>query len=157
VGLNDLPRLLQSVNRLFYENTTDESYATMFFGVYDDSSTSLRYVNCGHIAPILFRNDGAIQRLSSTTTVLGLFLEWESPIEQVNLQPGDLLVICTDGVTEAPNSQGEEYGEARLSEVIHANHGLPVNELLAVIQASVQKFSGPTQADDITLIAARCR
>lgn len=156
VGLNDLPRLLQSVNRLFYENTTDESYATMFFGVYDDSSRSLRYANCGHIAPIILRNDGTIQRLASTTTVVGLFLQWESSIEQVALCPGDLLVICTDGVTEAPNSRGEEYGEARLTQVIQANRGLPVNELLAVIQASVQEFSGPKQADDITLIVARC-
>jgi serine phosphatase RsbU (regulator of sigma subunit) len=157
VGLNDLPRLLQSVNRLFYENTTDESYATMFFGIYDDSSRSLRYANCGHIAPIILRKDGTIQRLASTTTVVGLFLKWESSIEQVSLCPGDLLVICTDGVTEAPNSQGEEYGEARLTQVIQANRGFPVNELLAVIQASVQEFGGPTQADDITLIVTRCR
>ena len=157
VGLNDLPRLLQSVNRLFYENTTDESYATMFFGVYDDSSGTLRYANCGHIEPIILHNDGTIQRLASTTTVVGLFLEWESSIEQVIFCPEDLLVICTDGVTEAPNLRGEEYGEARLTQVIQANRGLPVNELLAVIQASVQEFGGPTQADDITLIVARCR
>jgi serine phosphatase RsbU (regulator of sigma subunit) len=157
VGLNDLPRLLQSVNRLFYENTSDESYATMFFGIYDDSTRSLRYANCGHIPPIILRNDGTIQRLASTTTVVGLFFEWGSSIEQATICPGDLLVICTDGVTEAPNSRGEEYGEARLTEVVEANRGLPVNELLAVIQASVQEFSGPTQADDITLIVARCR
>ena len=157
VGLNDLPRLLQSVNRLFYENTTDESYATMFFSVYDDSSRSLRYANCGHIAPIILRKDGMILRLPSTTTVVGLFLKWESSIEQVTLCPGDLLVVCTDGVTEAPNARGEEYGETRLTQVIQANRGLPVNELLAVIQACVQEFSGPTQADDITLIVTRCR
>ena len=157
IGLNDLPQLLRSVNRLFYENTTDESYATMFFGVYDDSRRSLRYVNCGHTAPIILRTDGSTQRLHSTTTVLGLFLEWESPIEEVNLSPGDLLVICTDGVTEAPNPRGEEYGEPRLTEVIEANRGLPVNELLTAIQAGVQEFSGSTQADDITLIVARCR
>lgn len=157
VGLDDLPRLLQSVNRLFYENTTDESYATMFFGVYDDPCRTLRFANCGHVAPIILRADGTIKKLTSTTTVLGLFLEWESPIEKENLYPRDLLVICTDGVTEAPNSEQEEYGEARLIKVLQENIGLPVNELLAVIQAEVQKFSGPTQADDITLIVARCR
>jgi phosphoserine phosphatase RsbU/P len=157
VGLDDLPRLLQSVNRLFYENTTDESYATMFFAVYEDSSRKLRYSNCGHIAPLIVRADGSIQRLTSTTTVLGLFLKWASPIEAETLHPGDLLVICTDGVTEAPNSQGEEYGNVRLAEVIRKNNGLPVDELLAVIQASVQEFSSDIQADDITLIVARCR
>jgi serine phosphatase RsbU (regulator of sigma subunit) len=157
LALDDLPRLLQSVNRLFYENTTDESYATMFFGVYDNSCRKLRYANCGHVAPLILRNDGSVQRLTSTTTVLGLFLKWESPIEEEELNPGDLLVIYTDGVTEAPNAQGEEYGEARLAEVLRENSGLPVNELLAAIQASVQEFSRGTQADDITLIVARCR
>jgi serine phosphatase RsbU (regulator of sigma subunit) len=121
VARDDLPRLLQSVNRLFYENTTDESYATMFFGVYDDSCRSLRFANCGHIAPLILRSDGS-----------------------------------TDGVTEAPNRQGEEYGEVRLAELLQENRDLPVNELLAAIQASVQEFSGATQADDITVIVARC-
>jgi sigma-B regulation protein RsbU (phosphoserine phosphatase) len=156
VALDDLPRLLQSVNRLFYENTTDESYATMFFGVYDDSQRSLRYANCGHIAPMILRAGGSIQRLTSTTTVLGLFSKWDSPIAEEKLHPGDLLVICTDGVTEAPNPQAEEYGEVRLAEIIQTNRGLPVNELLAAIQTSVQDFTGGTQADDVTLIVARC-
>jgi sigma-B regulation protein RsbU (phosphoserine phosphatase) len=156
VALDDLPGLLQSVNRLFYENTTDESYATMFFAVYDDSCGSLRFANCGHVAPLILRTDGSIQRLTSTTTVLGLFLNWESPIEEEKLHPGDLLVICTDGVTEAPNPQGEEYGEVRLAELIEGNRDLPVNELLSAIQESVQEFGGATQADDITLIVARC-
>jgi sigma-B regulation protein RsbU (phosphoserine phosphatase) len=157
VAREDLPRLLQSVNRLFYENTTDESYATMFFGVYDDLCRSLKYANCGHIAPLLLRSDGSIQRLTSTTTVLGLFLKWESTVEEVKLRAGDLLVICTDGVTEAPNPRGEEYGEGRLAALLQANRDLPVNELIAAIQASVEEFSGATQADDITLIVARCR
>ena len=156
VALDDLPRLLRSVNRLFYENTTDESYATMFFGVYDDACGRLRFANCGHVAPLILRADGSLRRLTSTTTVLGLFLEWETPIEEEKLHPGDLLVICTDGVTEAPNSQGEEYGEARLTELVRQSRHLPVKELLAAIQASVEQFSGSTQADDITLIVARC-
>ncbi|HJY85761.1 MAG TPA: SpoIIE family protein phosphatase [Candidatus Acidoferrales bacterium] len=157
VARDDLPRLLQSVNRLFCQNTTEESYTTMFFGLYDDSSRKLRYANCGHIAPLLLRVGGSIQRLTSTTTVLGLFLDWESPIEEVQLHPGDLLVICTDGVTEALNRQGDEYGEARFAEIIRENRDLPVNDLLAAIQAGVQEFSGGSQADDITLIVVRCR
>jgi serine phosphatase RsbU (regulator of sigma subunit) len=156
VALDDLPRLLKSVNRLFHDNTTDDSYATMFFGVYDDTTRKLRYANCGHIAPLILRVDGSVRRLTSTTTVLGLFLDWESPIEEVTLQPGDLVVICTDGVTEAPNQEGEEYGEARLAEVIRKNECAPVNGLLTAIQGSVQDHSGRNQADDITLIVARC-
>jgi serine phosphatase RsbU (regulator of sigma subunit) len=142
VARDDLPRLLHSVNRLFYENTTDESYATMFFAVYGDSGRKLQYANCGHVPPLILRTDGSIQRLPSTTTVLGLFLKWESSIEEEMLYPGDLLVICTDGVTEAPNTHGEEYGDERLAEVIRENRGLPASDLLAVIQASVKEFSG---------------
>jgi len=156
VARDDLPRLLESVNRLFYENTNDESYATMFFGVYDDSCRSLRFANCGHVAPLLLRANGSRERLTSTTTVLGLFLKWESHIEEINLYPGDVLVICTDGVTEAPNQQGEEYGEIRLAELVQAKRDLPVNELMTAIQLGVETFSAATQADDITLIVARC-
>lgn len=93
----------------------------------------------------------------------GTTSRWKEPSLEVHPCAGGIsrllelpVIICTDGVTEAPNSRGEEYGEARLTEVIQANRGLPVNELLGVIQASVQDFSGPTQADDITLIVACC-
>lgn len=158
VALGDLPRLLQSVNRLFYENSTDESYATMFFGVYDDFSRTLRYANCGHVPPLLLHSDGSLHRLSSTTTVLGLFPKWDCPIDEVQLNSGDLLVICTDGVTEAPNSQGEEFGSDRLADLLRRNSSLPVSDLLASIQSAVQQFSSTApQADDITLIVARHR
>jgi serine phosphatase RsbU (regulator of sigma subunit) len=156
VGRDDLPRLLQSVNRLFYENTTDESYATMFFAVYDDSSRSLQFANCGHVPPLILHADGSIERLMSTTTVLGLFPNWESPIKNHKLTAGDIMIICTDGVTEAPNTLGEEYGEIRLSELIQRNRNLTASELLTAIQTDVQQFSGTTQADDITVIVARC-
>ena len=156
VGLGDLPQLLRSVNRLFYENTSDESYATMFFGIYEDSRRTLRFANCGHIPPLILRSDGAIRRLVSTTTVLGMFLEWESSIEEEMLRPGDLLVIWTDGVTEAPNAQLEEYGEERLVKLIQENRGVPVTQLRALIETSVQEFGGATQVDDITLVIARC-
>jgi sigma-B regulation protein RsbU (phosphoserine phosphatase) len=156
VALDDLPRLLKSVNRLFYENTTDEAYATMFFGVYEDCGRTLRFANCGHVPPMILHADATIERLASTTTVLGLFLNWDSPIVEAKLRPGDLLIICTDGVTESPNAYREEYGEARLLRVVQENRSRPVHELLTLIQKNVQEFSGPTQADDITVIIARC-
>src|SRR5437016_1396728 len=80
VALDDLPRLLQSVNRLFYENTADESYATMFFGMYDDSCRSLRFANCGHVAPLILRSDGSVQPLTITMTELVLVVKWQSTI-----------------------------------------------------------------------------
>ena len=155
IALEDLSRLLKSVNRLFYENTPNDSYATLFFGDYDDTTRSLRYANCGHNAPLLLRADGTLERLHSTTTVLGLFREWECPTNRVSLNPGDLLVVYTDGITEAPNSSGQEYGEARLTEAVLSLRHLSVEGLLAGIQASVQQFGGGDQADDLTLVIGR--
>ena len=156
VALDDLPRLLQSVNRLFYDNSPDDSYATMFFGVYDDASGILRYANCGHVPPLVLRSTGSLEHLTSTTTVLGLFQRWDCPIEEIQLCSGDILVVCTDGVTEAPDAQGDQFGEERLAQVLCRNRSVPVAALLAAIQSAVQQFSSASaQADDITLVVAR--
>lgn len=157
IALEDLSRLLKSVNRLFYENTPNDSYATLFFGDYDDTNRCLRYANCGHNAPLLLRADGTIERLHATTTVLGLFREWECPTRSACVNPGDLLIVYTDGITEAPNNLGQEYGEARLTEAVLSLRDLPVEGLLAGIQASVQQFGGGDQADDLTLVIGRVR
>ncbi len=165
VALDNLPRLLESVNQLFYENTSDSSYATLFFADYDDSSRRLRYVNCGHLPALLLRaapgphggtEAAAIERLQSTCTVLGLFENWHCDVTEVELVPGDTLLLYTDGVTEAASADGEEWGESRLAEALRAQRHLPVSSLLQTIVASVQKFSYGEQADDITLALARC-
>src|SRR5208282_5030893 len=89
LAVDDLPRLLTSVNHLFYENTDDASYATLFFADYDDSSRKLRYANCGHLPPLLLRSSESsqessetpkVERLSSTCTVMGLFQAWQCEI-----------------------------------------------------------------------------
>lgn len=165
LALDDLPRLLSSVNHLFYENTADNSYATLFFADYDDSSGRLRYVNCGHLPPLLLRanpaaaGDGpaAVERLAPTSTVLGLFEDWQCSAAEVELKPGDVLVLYTDGVTEAENTAGEEFGEHRLVEMLCANRQLPAPALLEAIESTVQQYSGGEQADDITVVVARCK
>jgi serine phosphatase RsbU (regulator of sigma subunit) len=203
MALDDLPRLLKSVNQLFYENTSESSYATLFFADYDDSSRRLRYVNCGHLPPLLLRagqgstdrgvisakpvlrgSGGAgihsvessvipaqagiqsveerdlppaLERLQPTCTVLGLFERWECSVAEAQLAPGDTLVMYTDGVTEAASAAGEEFGEDRLIEILRAQRHLPVPRLLETIVATVQEFSDRKQADDITLVIARCK
>jgi len=157
MAVEDLPRLLTSVNRLFYRSTDEASYATLFFGDYDDSSRWLRYVNCGHLPPLLLRADGHLERLTATTTVLGLFEKWECAVAEVRLAAGDTIVLYTDGVTEAENPEGEQFGESRLIEKMLAQRHLPVPALLEHIVAATQKFSDGEQADDITLVLARCR
>jgi sigma-B regulation protein RsbU (phosphoserine phosphatase) len=156
VALDDLPRLLKSVNQLFYQNSSDSSYATLFFGDYDDSSRRLRYVNCGHLPPLLLRADGHLERLTATTTVLGLFEKWDCPVAEVQLAAGDTLVLYTDGVTEAESGEGEEFGESRLVETLRGQTHLPAPDLMEAVVAAVRKFSQGEQADDITLVIARC-
>ena len=157
VALEDLRRLLKSVNQLFYENSSDSNYATLFFADYDDSSGRLRYVNCGHLPALLLRAGGRLERLSATATVLKLFEKWDCSVAEVQLAAGDNLVLYTDGVTEAENVQDEQFGESRLIETMLAQRHLPVRALLKTIVETVQKFSEGEQADDITLVLARCR
>ena len=107
-------QFLRSVNQLFFENTADGDYATFFFSEYNDASRRLRYANCGHLPVLLLRRDGSLERLSSTTTVLGLFDQWACALEERQLFPGDTLFLYTDGVTESFNASGEEFGDRRL-------------------------------------------
>lgn len=153
----DLPRLLQSVNRLFYENSPDDRYATMFLGVYHDDTRELEYANCGHNPPLVVRADGQLERLTPTAAVIGLFAEWECETRRIALGPGDLLVVYTDGVTEANDARGEEFGEERLVDVVKANRVAGPDGLLRKIQETVMTHSAGEQADDLTLVIGAVR
>jgi serine phosphatase RsbU (regulator of sigma subunit)/catechol 2,3-dioxygenase-like lactoylglutathione lyase family enzyme len=149
-------RFLQSVNQLFYQNTAKSDYATLFFAEYDDQTRHLRYSNCGHPPAFLLRRDQAVERLESTSTVLGLFERWDCAIEERQLDPGDTLALYTDGATESSNLRGEEFGEERLLEALKQYRELSSQELLAAVTAQVRQFGPREQADDITLIVAKC-
>jgi serine phosphatase RsbU (regulator of sigma subunit) len=147
---------LRSVNKLFYDNTIDSAYASLFFGEYDDQTQRLRYANCGHLSALLLRGNNSLERLGSTCTVLGLFKEWDCAIEECSLFFGDTLALYTDGITESFNSAGEEFGEQRLIEALQRHRDLSSRELLAAIVNEVQRFSPQEQYDDVTLIVAKC-
>jgi serine phosphatase RsbU (regulator of sigma subunit)/catechol 2,3-dioxygenase-like lactoylglutathione lyase family enzyme len=150
-------RFLRSVNRLFYENTEDSAYATVFFAEYDDSTQRLRYTNCGHLSGLLLRRDHTIEWLYSTGTVLGLFKDWDGPTVECHLSSDDILVLYTDGVTESFNAAGEEFGEQRLVEAVKRYCKERAQTIIASIVADLQRFSSGEQHDDITLIVAKCR
>jgi len=152
LALEDVPRLLRSVNQLFYRNTETSHYATMFFAIYDDATRRLRYVNCGHNPPILLRANGSVERLAATATVLGLFEQWECTVAECQLAFGDVLVIYTDGISEAGPNEEEEYGEERLIATTRTHHQQSAGEILDTIVSDVQLFSHGRQADDMTLI-----
>src|SRR5215510_14363539 len=150
-------RFLRSVNQLFYENTAKSDYATLFFAEYDDQTRHLRYSNCGHPPAFLLRRDDTLERLESTSTVMGAFARWDCAIEERQLSPGDTLVLYTDGATESSNLAGEEFGEERLLEALRQYRELSSQDLLTAVTGRVRQFSPYEQSDDITLLVAKCR
>ncbi|MGH9591133.1 MAG: PP2C family protein-serine/threonine phosphatase [Terracidiphilus sp.] len=148
---------LALINRLLFENSEPRSYATLFYAEYDYQSNRLRYANCGHLPGILFRGaQGAhIEKLHSANTVIGLFDAWECSISNTAMSEGDLLVLYTDGVTEAMDDDGEEFGEIRLIDVIRRNRSLPARALAEAIGNEVIGFGGGQQYDDITVVIAK--
>jgi serine phosphatase RsbU (regulator of sigma subunit)/predicted enzyme related to lactoylglutathione lyase len=156
MALEEPERFLRSVNQLFYENTVESAYATIFFAEYDDNRRRLRYANCGHYAGLLLRQVGALERLESTCTVLGLFKDWECSTAERQLAPGDILVLYTDGVSEAQDAAGEEFGDERLIDILQRKRELPSQAILTAMLDDVKAFSAHEQHDDITLIVAKC-
>jgi serine phosphatase RsbU (regulator of sigma subunit) len=157
MALDEPQRFLQSVNQLFYENTPANAYASLFFAVYDDQARRLRYANCGHLSALLLRNDGCLQRLASTCTVLGLFKDWECSLAECRLDASDVLALYTDGITESCDGRGEEFGEERLIEVLRRHRRSEPQTLLDAIVGEVRQFSPQEQHDDVTLIVAKCK
>jgi serine phosphatase RsbU (regulator of sigma subunit) len=155
--LNQPERFLRSVNTLFHGNTTEEVYATLFFAEYDDRQARLRYANCGHLAAVLLRADGEVESLDSTCTAVGLFKDLNCVADERSLLPGDTLALYTDGVTEALNESGEEFGHERLVDALVCHRELPSHQLLSALLNEVKQFGTPEQQDDITMVVARCR
>ena len=147
--------LLEAVHKHFYSSTGSDRFATLFFGSYDDRTRRMRYVNCGHCAPLLLRANGELTRLEPTATMLGAFEEWECVEEEVSLGAGDTLLLYSDGVTEAPDSAGDDFGEDRLIRQLRETSGTSAENVTREIVNSVSAFSGASRMDDITVVAIR--
>jgi sigma-B regulation protein RsbU (phosphoserine phosphatase) len=145
------------VNRSFFDSSATSRYATLFFGVYDEQSCALRYVNCGHLPPVLLVSDGSIQRLSPTAPVIGLFERWSCDTREVRLRCDDTLVMFTDGVVEALDADQQEFGDERLVEFLRHHAAAPAAALVDDIVHEVQRYSGSAQWDDLTLVVAKGR
>ncbi|MEO8128784.1 MAG: SpoIIE family protein phosphatase [Bryobacteraceae bacterium] len=154
-ALRSPAELLESVNQLFFDATAPEHYATLFFGHYDDRSRRLTFVNCGHHAPVLVRQSGVIEFLDATSTVLGMFRNWNGAANAVQLAPGDTLVMFSDGVVEAGMESGEEFGKERMAGIIQAMRYQKLETTVDRIIDAVRHYSPGEQADDITVVAMR--
>jgi len=152
-----LAGLVTSMNH--YACTNSQSglrFTTAFLAEFDPDSRTLTYINAGHNAPILRRGSGAIERLTSGGLPLGMWADKSYEEGQLILQPGDWLVIFTDGVVEAVNSRDEEYGEQRMLNVLQAGVSATPDELLRRMMSDLDAFVGPTpQHDDVTCMLVK--
>jgi sigma-B regulation protein RsbU (phosphoserine phosphatase) len=149
--------LLGLLNHQLYESTPPEKYATLFLGIYDGRSHRLTYSNGGHLPPILIAKDGAVRRLETGGTVVGLFDHMMYDEGAVEMHPGEIFLAYSDGVTEPENDFGE-FGEDRLIGLVSANRRLPLVQISQTVTSAVDDWIGDNeQPDDITLVLARAR
>ncbi len=149
--------LLSLLNHQLYESTPPEKYATLFLGIYDGRSHHLTYSNGGHLPPILIGKDGTIRRLEAGGTVVGLFDNMTYDEGAVEMQPGEIFLAYSDGVTEPENDFGE-FGEQRLIDLVRENRDLPLPQISQIVTMAVDTWIGDNeQPDDVTLVLARAR
>ncbi|MGB8535381.1 MAG: GAF domain-containing SpoIIE family protein phosphatase [Acidobacteriaceae bacterium] len=154
----NLAAAVANVNRLVYEASASNRYATFFYGQYDPAEGKFDFVNAGHNSPILLhRGDGGkVTRLEPGGTVVGLIENVEYQQGSVKIRPGDLLVAFTDGISEAMNLDDEEWGEDRLLDSIRGCKAKTAQEMLEIIFAAATQFAGTApQHDDMTLVVLR--
>jgi phosphoserine phosphatase RsbU/P len=147
--------LLKLLNAHLYRSTQSARYATLFLATYDPATRRLTYSNGGHLPPLVISKDGSVQRLEVGGAVVGLLDGLEYEEATVQLEPGDLLVAYTDGLTE-PEKNGEDFGEERLMEFVRARREEPLTVLASNTLQVVKAWIGEQeQPDDMTVVLAR--
>ncbi len=153
----DLAARVRALNRLLFELTAPEHYATLFLGEYDDASGQLRYANCGHPTPLVLRRDGAVERVDATGVPLGLFPSWQGDTEATALAPGDALLLVTDGISERIDATGAFVSEGRLIDAFRARQTRPLDLLVRELVDEMPGAGGAFPCDDATVVVARRR
>jgi sigma-B regulation protein RsbU (phosphoserine phosphatase) len=147
-----LPELMTSLNRLVYEATPDNRFATLFVGAYEPRTRKFAYVNGGHTPPIVLRHL-EVQHLTDGGPVVGLFPAVRYQQSSLTLCTGDIVLFFTDGITEATNASGDEFGEERLTTAVRRNQTLPTQDLVdRVFNCCYQFAAGAHEQDDMTLV-----
>jgi sigma-B regulation protein RsbU (phosphoserine phosphatase) len=152
---NDGAAMLRAVNRHVYATSLMDRYATLFYAVVDRAARKMRYVNAGHPPPIVLRADGSMVWLETGGAPVGMFPEWPYEEGLIELSPGDIVVGCTDGVSEAENPFGELWGMEGLRRAAAENRARDAHELVDAIFKSMDEFSCGHQTDDATVAVLR--
>ena len=154
----DLATLLKIVNLQAYASSLADRYATVFYGVFDKATRTLRYVNAGHTPPIVLRRDGSIDTLEAGGAPVGMFPDSSYDEGVAQLDPGDVVITYTDGVIEGKNQSGEEWGVQGLLNASAARAGQGdenAEQLVRSIFNSMEDFTHGCQTDDATLTILR--
>jgi sigma-B regulation protein RsbU (phosphoserine phosphatase) len=148
----DFAMLMHKVNRLVYEASASNRYATFFFAAFDPKTRRLECVNAGHNPPVVLRN-GEVIRLEADGPVVGLLPFAPYTEQEMMLEPGDLLILYTDGISEAMTHADEEWGEERMIASALAVRNKSATEILRTMLADADKFTaGAPQHDDMTIL-----
>jgi sigma-B regulation protein RsbU (phosphoserine phosphatase) len=151
--LHSLERLVESLNDMMLADTRGQKFMTMFVGLLDQPRRTLHYVNAGHVQPAVVRVNGDVEYLTEGGMVVGLFAGVRYERGHVKLHPGDVVVFCTDGITEANNSSEEEFGTQRLVDLVTRERHLPAQDIVQAVMTTVDTFSrGGTHEDDRVIL-----
>ena len=148
-------RVLSGVNQRIISDTDSSRFVTVFYGVLDPSTGAFSYCNAGHNPPYLIRsqNGKGTERLTRTGVLLGMFDDEQWEMERIQFDPGDVLVLYTDGVTEAQNAVGDFFGRERLVKVVKNKSDDSAKVVRESILGKISKFVGDApQMDDIALV-----
>ena len=152
----DLQALVSSINDIICQNTPAEDYITFVVGIYDPQIREFEYVNAGHNSPLLVRRDGKIEELTTGGLILGVQCATPYDVGKVSIEEDDMLFFYTDGISEAMNHKGEEYGERRIAEFISAENGDSCAVVVEKLEREVLQFHGKSNLeDDCTMVLAR--
>ena len=153
----DLSALVMRLNRAISSNCPNNRFITFFIGVLDPKSGEMVYCNAGHNPPILAHRDGTVERLSSGGLIMGILPNAQYEQKTCKLEPGDVVVLFSDGVSEACQPAADiEFGEDRLADIVAEMRGLPAKAILDNLSQRLMAWIGDAPAsDDITLVVAR--
>ena len=148
-----ISEIVARINNLIFQNTALDKFITFFYGQLDTTKNRFTYCNAGHNPPYKVSRNGKIEELSAGGLILGMMANVDYETASIDLYPGDRIVMYTDGITEAMNGQGEEFGEERLKRILIDGPSLTSQEILDHIVSEVNRFTeGMPQADDITMV-----